>query len=113
MNQLNENTRRIGGLLLEVLVFVFVFSGSCLDVEVFNKREVTIKTSPVPGIVFRDPNSSAKSHTECNDKPNNSHSHYTLFFVAFGSQKIVCASGLAIGSSLYNIFYTHLTALAP
>jgi hypothetical protein len=115
MNLTSEHTRRIGGLLLEVLVLVFVFSGSCLGVEIFNqqKRELTVKTAPVEQIAFREPTHSLKSHTECNGKTQNSHSHYTPFLVIFESRKIVNASALSIGSSLYNIFYTHLTAQAP
>jgi len=115
MNQLNEHTRRIGGLLLEVLVLVFVFSGSCLDIEIFHhsKQGLTVETSPVQQIAFRDPNSSLKSLSECNGKVQDSHSHYTPFLVTFASQKIILVSGLLIGSSFYNIFYTHLTAQAP
>jgi hypothetical protein len=115
MNLTSEHTRRIGGLLLEVLVLVFVFSGSCLDIEVFNhyNRELTVKTAPVEQIAFRDPNHSLKSLTGCNDKVRSSHGHYTLFLAILESRKIKNAPALFISSSLYNNFYTHLTAKAP
>lgn len=116
MNQLNDQTRRIGGLLLEVLVLVFVFSGSCINIELLDNdkgRGLTIRASPVEQIAFRDPNSSLKPLSEFNGKIQNSRGHFTPFIIGFANRKIINASRFLISCSLYNIFYTHLTSQAP
>ena len=115
MNQLSDHTRRIGGLLLEVLVLVFVFSGACLDIELFDndKGSLTVRASPVQQIAFRDTNSSVKSLSEFQGKVQNPHSHFTPFIIDFANQEIINASRFLIGCSLYNTFYTHLTSQAP
>jgi hypothetical protein len=115
MNQLSDHTRRIGGLLLEVLVLVFVFSGSFIDIELFDndKGSLTVRASPVEQIAYRDPNSSSKLLSEFHGKVQNPHGHFTPFIIDFANQEIVNASRFLISLSLYNIFYTHLTSQAP
>jgi hypothetical protein len=114
MNQLSDHTRRLGGLLLEVLVLVFVFSGSCLDIELFDndKGSLTVRASPLEQIAFRDPNSSLRS-LEFHGKVQNPHGHFTPFIIHFANQEIINASRFLISGSLYNTFYTHLTSQAP
>lgn len=115
MNQLSDHTRRLGGLLLEVLVLVFVFSGACLDIELFDndKGSLTVRASPVQQIAFRDSNSSIKSLSESHGKVQNPHCHFTPFIIDFANQEIINASRFLITCSLYNTFYTHLTSQAP
>src|SRR5262245_53123185 len=112
MNQLSDHTRRLGGLLLEVLVLVFVFSGSFTDIELFDndKGSLTVRASPVVQIAYREPNSSPRPLSVSHGKVQNPHSHFTPFIT---NREVINASRFLISASLYNTFYTHLTSQAP
>jgi hypothetical protein len=115
MNNFSENKRRIGGLLLEVLVLVFVFSGSWSQAEFAekNEAETILKASPVEQIAFRDTDSYMKSLLDFISKIQISEGNFTPLTVDVFALEIANTSCLYITHSLYNSFYTHLTAKAP
>jgi hypothetical protein len=115
MNNFSDNKRRIGGLLLEVLVLVFVFSGSWSQVEFPEKNEgdAFLMPSPVEQIAFRDTDSYMKSLLDFISKNQISAGNFTPLVVDVFALEIANTSCLYITHSLYNSFYIHLTANAP
>ena len=115
MNNFSDKKRRIGGLLLEVLVLIFVFSSSWSQTE-FDKKtqdEAILKASPVEQIAFRDSDSYIKSLLDFISKIQISGGGFTSFTIDLPALEIANTSCLYISHSLYNAFYTHLTAKAP
>jgi hypothetical protein len=115
MNNFSEKKRRTGGLLLEALVLIFVFSGSWSQVEFpeKNAKEAVLKASPVEQIAFRDSDSYMKSLLDVISKIQISDDHFTPFTIDLFASKIANTSCLHVSRSLYNSFYIHLTAKAP
>jgi len=115
MNNFSDKQRRIGGLLLEVLVLVFVFSSSWSQTEFIKKAkdETILKASPVEQIAFRDSDSYIKSLLDFISKIQISEGGFTFFTIDLPALEIANTSCLYISHSLYNSFYTHLTAKAP
>ena len=115
MNNFNDKKRRIGGLLLEVLVLIFVFNSSWSQTE-FTKKindEAVLKASPVEQIAFRDSDSYMKSLLDFMSKIQISEGGFTSFTIDLPELEIANTTCLYISHSLYNSFYTHLTAKAP
>jgi hypothetical protein len=115
MNNFSDKKRRIGGLLLEVLVLIFVFSSSWSQEEFTKKTkdEAILKASPVEQIAFRDSDSYIKSLLDCISKIQISGGGFTFFTIDLPALEIANTCCLYISHSLYNSFYTHLTAKAP
>lgn len=116
MKQFSDNKRRIGGLLLEVLVLIFLFGGSWFGTEFSeeNKGELVLKASPIEQIAFCDSDSYMKSLLDFISKTQISPGNFIPFIVDFPSLEIANTSCLlSVTHSLYNTFYTHLTAKAP
>jgi hypothetical protein len=115
MNNFSDKKRRIGGLLLEVLVLVFVFSSSWSHTEFAEKAkdESILTASPVEQIAFRDSDSYLKSLLDFISKIQISGGGFTFFTIDLPALELANTSCLYISHSLYNSFYTHLTAKAP
>ena len=115
MNNFSDKKRRIGGLLLEVLVLIFVFSSSWSQTEFAKKTkdEAILKASPVEQIAFRDSDSYIKSLLDFISKIQISGGGFTSFTIDLPALEIANTSCLYISHSLYNAFYTHLTSKAP
>ena len=115
MNNFSDKKRRIGGLLLEVLVLVFVFSSSWSHTEFAEKAkdESILTASPVEQIAFRDSDSHLKSLLDFISKIQISGGGFTFFTIDLPALELANTSCLYISHSLYNSFYTHLTAKAP
>lgn len=116
MYQLNNKKRRIGGLLLEALVLVFVFSGAWSQAEFVDQSErgqLIVKTASIEQITFRDSDSYVKSLLDFISKVQMSAGNFAQFVVDLPSLEIANTSCLYITHSLYNSFYIHLTAKAP
>jgi hypothetical protein len=116
MYRLNNKKRRIGGLLMEALVLIFVFSSAWSQTEFadqYERGQLIVKTSPVEQIAFRDSDSYIKSLLDFISKVQISEGNFTPFTVDLPSLEIANTSCLYISHSLYNSFYTHLTAKAP
>ena len=115
MNNFSDKKRRIGGLLLEVLVLVFVFSSSWSHTEFAkkDKDESILTASPVEQIAFRDSDSYLKSLLDFISKIQISGGGFTFFTIDLPALELANTSCLYISHSLYNSFYTHLTAKAP
>ena len=115
MNNFSDKKRRIGGLLLEVLVLIFVFSSSWSQTEFAKKTkdEAILKASPVEQIAFRDSDSYVKSLLDFISKIQISGGGFTSVTIDLPALEIANTSCLYIAHSLYNAFYTHLTAKAP
>ena len=116
MYHLNNKKRRIGGLLLEFLVLIFVFSGAWSQTEFVDQCErgqLVVKTAPVEQIAFRDSDSYIKSLLDFISKVQMSEGSFAQFVVDLPGLEIANTSCLYITHSLFNSFYTHLTAKAP
>ena len=115
MINFSDKKRRVGGLLLEVLVLIFVFSSSWSQTEFTKKAkdETILKASPVEQIAFRDSDSYLKSLLDFISKIQISEGEFTFFTIDVPALEIANTSCLYISHSLYNSFYTHLTAKAP
>ncbi len=92
MNNFSDKKRRIGGLLLEVLVLIFVFSSSWSQTEFTKKAkdETILKASPVEQIAFRDSDSYLKSLLDFISKIQISEGGFTFFTIdlpASGNRK--------------------------
>lgn len=115
MNNFSDQKRRIGGLLLEVLVLIFVFGSSWSQAEFTQKTrdEAILKASPVEQIAFRDSDSYIKSLLDFISKIQVSSGGVTSLTMDLPALEIANSSCISISHSLYNSFYTHLTAKAP
>jgi hypothetical protein len=100
--------------LLEVLVLIFVFSSGCSQTqyEEYDKGDVVIKTSPIEQIAFRDSDLSVKSLLDVIAKVQLLGGNLSGFVDVAGLE-VINTSCLYVAHSLYNSFYTHLTAKAP
>lgn len=116
MNQFNNKKRRIGGLVLEVLVLIFVFSSSWSQTEFTDKNsrgQLIVKTSPVEQIAFCNSDFSLKSLLEFISKIQISHNSFSPVLVDLPARDIENRTVFSISPSLHNTFYIHLTAKAP
>jgi hypothetical protein len=116
MKQLSDQNRRIGGLFLEALVLIFVFSSSFLQsgfVDRNLRNQLVIKTSPVEQIAFRDPDLSSKSLLDFILKVQISNCDLIPHLVELPPLDIEGATFFAVNPSLYNTFYVYLSANAP
>jgi hypothetical protein len=115
MYSLNKKERRIGGLLLEVLVLVFVFSGgwSQGESDAVNSGHVVVKTSPVEQIAFRDSDTYVKSLLDFVTKVHAAAPNFSEVNIDVAELLVKNTTCLSVAHSLYNCFYTHLTAKAP
>ncbi len=116
MKQLTDQKRRIGGILLEALVLIFVFSSSFLQGGIVDKNlknQLVIKISPVEQIAFRDSDSLSKSLLEFISKVQISLSDLNPLMVELPALVIESATFFAVNPSLYNTFYVCLSANAP
>lgn len=115
MNNFSEKKRRTGGLLLEALVLIFVFSGSWSQVEFSEKipKQAVLKASPVEQIAFRDSDSYMKSLLDVISKIQIADDHFTPFTFDLFAGELANICCLNVTHSLYNSYYIHLTAKAP
>jgi hypothetical protein len=115
MYRLNTKERRIGGLLLEALVLIFVFSGAWSQPEsdAAHSGDLVVKTSPVEQIAFRDSDTYVKSLLDFVTKVQAVASDFSESNIDVAELLVRNTTCLCVGHSLYNCFYTHLTAKAP
>ena len=115
MYPLNTKERRIGGLLLEALVLIFVFSGTWSQPEsdAISSGDLIVKTSPVEQIAFRDSDTYVKSLLDFVTKVQATPSNFSDFNIDVAELLVRNTDCLSVAHSLYNCFYTHLTANAP
>jgi hypothetical protein len=115
MYQLNNKERRVGGLLLEALVLIFVFSSawSQTEFEDYNSGDLVVKTSPIEQIAFCDSDSAIKSLLDVIAKVQMLGGNFSEFVVDVAGFELINTSCLYVAHSIYNSFYTHLTANAP
>lgn len=113
MKEAKNKKRQIGGLLLEALVLIFVFTSPGLASNFAdNNGELTIRISPVEQIVFRDADSSSESLLQFISKIQIPPSEFATTVVDLFCFEITNES-FSTSQSLYNTFYTHITASAP
>jgi hypothetical protein len=115
MSNFSDKQRRIGGLLLEALVLIFVFSSSWPHTE-FAKNDtsdVVLSAAPIEQIAFRDSDSYLKSLLDFTSKIQITSVTFASFQIDLQALEIANSSCLLVPHSLYNSFYTHLSAKAP
>ncbi|HEX6226627.1 MAG TPA: hypothetical protein VFZ52_19535, partial [Chryseolinea sp.] len=115
MGNLSERKRRISGLFLEVLVLIFVFGSSWPQLEAAKETTygIVLKAIPIEQIAFRDSDQSLKSLLDFTSKIQICSAGFTSFQIDLPTLEIANSSCLVVPHSLYNSFYTHLTAKAP
>lgn len=115
MYRLNHKERRVGGLLLEALVLVFVFSSAWpqREFDQGDRGRLIVKASTVEHMVFRDSDSYVKSLLDYLDTAQILSGNFSESFVDVAGLEVKNTRCLDIALSLYNSFYIHLTAKAP
>lgn len=115
MGRLSENQRRFSGLFLEALVLIFVFgiSSPRLEAAKNDANGNILKAIPIEQIAFRDSDQSLKSLLDFTSKIQICSVGFTSFQVDLPTLEIANSSFLVVAHSLYNSFYTHVTAKAP
>jgi hypothetical protein len=115
MYRLNNKQRCVGGLLLEALVLIFVFGSACSQTEFedFDRGALVVKTSPIEQIAFRDSDSYIKSLLDVIATVQMLGSNFSEFVVDVAGLEVINTNCLYVAHSLYNSYYTHLTAKAP
>lgn len=113
----NRNqVRQAGGLLLEALMLVFVFTSSWSQFDYYDRQsegELVLSAQLTEQISFIDSESSS-------ERLLNSVSKFHWFDMEIGKTAFVIpisqvanVEALLTNHSVYNTFYTHLTAKAP
>lgn len=116
MNQNKNKSRRVGGLLLEVLMLAFIFAYSWTDAKAIDHHhigELTISAAPVEQIVFRDSDSSPESLIPVSSKALAYDSEVSNSTIDLPSMEVFTSKAFLIAPSLYNTFYTVTTIGAP
>lgn len=110
-----EKFRQVGGLLLEALMLFFVFTCSFSGVHhsYHAEKEFTFSAVPTDQVVFRDSTSSSETLLTCLSKVEveNIRAGIQNLERLYIDMSTVPAS--FVSRSIYNPFYTHLTASAP
>jgi|SRR5688572_4889600 len=116
MIRYSEKTRQLAGLFLEALMLVFIFNFSWSEVNYADKHsenKLVFSAIQADEISFYDSDSSSESILNFLSKGQIYHSVYVNnCFDLFGIS-LTKADGFSISHSLFNTFYTHITASAP
>jgi hypothetical protein len=115
MNASREKMRRVGGLFLEALMLVFIFTCSWSD-STHNTQfhaEQIFTAIPIDQIAFRESDSSSETLLNFLSKFRVSDVDYLLTKRILIEISPLKTSSFFVSLSRYNSFYTHITASAP
>lgn len=113
---LKNNTTRIGGLLLEALMIVFVVLNSWFPVTTTHSNPQggsSLSVNPVEQLVFSDSHSSSESLLQIISKIQVLESEISLVAIDVPGLELSASEALFVASALYNTFYTNTTINAP
>jgi hypothetical protein len=116
IRQKGKNKRQLGGLFLEAVMFLFLFAYSWTEstsIERATDGKLTIHAIPAEHFVFRDAGSSPETLIEFISKVQTTASEFASIAFDIFSTEILNSEALIVSASLFNTFYTHLTANAP
>ncbi len=111
-----EKMRQVGGLLLEALMLVFVFTCSISDIphtDRSSKGNLEISAIPADQIAFRDSDSSSEILLSFVSKIQAEDIYPPVNAIDLPSIKLATTEEFSVNQFLYNTFYTHITASAP
>jgi hypothetical protein len=112
----DNNIKRLTGRFFEVLMIVFLFSSSysfSSAVQKPLKGHLTVHTSPAAEIVFSHSDTSSEYLIQYVSKFQVSEAILSIVRFDFALLQLTNSEALFITPSLFNTFYTHLTAKAP
>lgn len=107
-----NKTRQLGGLLLEALMLIFVFTCTWTEsnfIDQYTQGALTIRLAPVEQIAFRN----SEYLLRFISKIQISGGDFNTAIINLVCIEIGNTKGFSINQSLYNTFYTHTTANAP
>lgn len=115
MGYYKNKTKRIGGLLLDVLMLVFVLTFSWHDVKVIDRKwqgVLTISTEPLDQISFHDSSFISGSFLKLTSKIQLAN-NFSGIGGDFPSLEIATNVAFLVTPSLFNTFYRNITINAP
>jgi len=107
--------RRIGGLLLEAVMIVFILYYSFSDASGKDSSRsgvLILQETPLEQIIFQDPNSS-ESLVPFFTKIQMADCEFIHVFVAQQGLEAARSISFSVGRHTYNTFYKHITIHAP
>ena len=110
-----EKIRRIGGLLLEAVMIVFILFSSFSDAtgkDTSRCEALILQETPLEQIVFQDPNS-GESLVPFFTKIQLADGEFIHVFVDQPGLEVARAISFSIAQHTYNTFYKHITIHAP
>lgn len=114
---MNKNqTRQAGGLLLEALMLIFVFTSSWSQFNYYDKHpegDLVLSSLLTEQIAFFDSESSSEKLLSSVSKLHLIDAEITNTSFVISISPITGEEALLTHRSIYNTFYTHLTAKAP
>ena len=112
----DDNTKQLTGLFFTSLVIVFLFSSSysfANSIQKPVKGQLTVQTSPTAQIIFSNAGTASESIFQCISKFQIADAILSVVNFDIISREVTNSDALFITPSLYNTFYTHLSAKAP
>jgi hypothetical protein len=111
-----KKIRSVGGLLLEALMLLFIFTSSVsktCHTDPHLKRGLVINAIPADQIAFRDSDSSSEILLNFVSKIQASDFYTSAVSIDLPAIELTNAEGFSVNPFLSNTFYTHITASAP
>jgi len=111
-----NNTRRIGGVFLEALMLVIIFTFSRPDTKVIDRNPkgiLTISAAPAEQLVFFHASSISESFLKVISKIQLANSEFGGLVTDLPTLEIAASMAFLITESFYKTFYTNVTINAP
>lgn len=112
----SDNTKKLTGLFFTILMFAFLFYSSYSfsnSIQKSGSNQLTIQSSPAAEIVFSNAETSSESIFQSVSKFETAEAILSIIASDAIPLKITSSDGLRITPSLFNTFYTHISAKAP
>lgn len=112
----DNNIKRLTGLFFEVLMIVFLFSSSYSFSNSIQKPlqgQLTVHTSPAAQFVFSNSETSSEYFLQYISKFQISNAIVSVITFDIALLEMTNSKALLITPSLFNTFYTYLSAKAP
>lgn len=112
----DNNIKRLTGLFFEALMIVFLFSSSYSfsnSIQKPVKGQLTVHTSPAAQIVFSNSETSSEYLFQYISKSQIADAILSVATFDIALFELTNSEALLVAPSLFNTFYTHLSAKAP